>query len=401
MQGYPGLQQQYAGGPMAPPPQAFYGAPPSGQGFLGAPHMYPQQPIRLARFPGSELHAPPPGQPGGPQQMYGPPGFAPTPLSRAGSAGGAGRPVAGPGLGYGPPLPGMQPFQPLLPRQMSGGPLPQPAYSMAPPHLGTYQQPPGMPLGTYAPPQQPPAPRVGSGATTPKARAGSGSNTPMHPLQRGLSGGSAQMMVLAPGGPPGSTSGYATPHLAPQLQQGAVPLMQPPPGIILPDTLSPPPAGPLHSAGPGSVAGSRMPSATLLGHARGGSYGSGLMEPLMAPAQAAPGLASVHTALVRTNSAGSIAGAGSLRSSMEFGGMAGGLLGGGISPPRRTGGSGLPKASSPGSRAGSAGRRSIGCAAASGGAPPALDEYDNIKVTSLASCFLLQALSGDPVGLVS
>lgn len=378
MQGYSGMQQQYGAGPMAP--QAMYGVPPGAPGHgppAGVPTavvpqrgMYQHQPIRLARFPGSELHAPPPGHIGGPPQMYGPLGQVP--LSRTGSAGGAARPPAGPPSGYGtgPPLQGMQPFQPmLLPRQMSVGLPLQPGY-MGPPPQGAYQQHLGMPLGLYGPPQAPPALRVGSGATTPSAQAGSGANTPMHPLQRGLSGGGAQMLMLAPGGPPGS--GYATPHLAPQLLQGAVPLMQPPPGIVLPDTLSPPAPGSLRGTG----SGSRMPSAAQSGHARAGSYGSGLMEPftmqVQAPLQA-------RTTLARTNSVGSIAGANSLRSSLEFGGVAGGLLGGGVSPPRRTGSSSLPKAPSFNSRAGSAGRRSVGAAAA-GGAQPALDEYDNIKV---------------------
>lgn len=383
MQGYSGMQQQYGAGPMAP--QAMYGVPPGAQGHgppAGVPTavvpqrgMYQQQPIRLARFPGSELHAPLPGHIGGPPQMYGPLGQVP--LSRTGSAGGAGRPPAGPPSGYGtgPPLQGMQPFQPmLLPRQMPVGLPLQPGY-MGPPPQGAYQQHLGMPLGLYGPPQAPPALRVGSGATTPSAQAGSGANTPMHPLQRGLSGGGAQMLMLAPGGPPGS--GYATPHLAPQLLQGAVPLMQPPPGIVLPDTLSPPAPGSLRGTG----SGSRMPSAAQTGHARAGSYGSGLMEPLTMQVQAP---LQARTTLARTNSVGSIAGANSLRSSLEFGGVAGGLLGGGVSPPRRTGSSSLPKAPSFNSRAGSAGRRSVGTAAG-GGTQPALDEYDNIKVRV---CFL-------------
>ncbi len=378
MQGYPGVPQQYNGGPMGPM-LTFYSARSGAPGYPGAAPMgmYPQQPIPLGRFPGSELHAPSPGQTGGQQQMYGPQGFAPTPLSRAGSAGGAGRPPAGPppGYGTGPPPPGMQPFQPLLPHQIADGPLPRPVYSMALLHPSAYQQPPGMPIGPYPAHQQLPVPRAGSGATTPKGLAGSGSNTPMHPLQRGLSGGSAQRLMLAPGGLSGSASGYATPHL----QQGGITLMQPPPGIVLPDTLSPPPAGALHGAGPGSLVGSRMQSAAQQGHARAGSYGSGLIEPLMVQAQGAPAALPTRTTLVRTNSTGSIAGGGSLRSSLEFGGMAGGLLGGGVSPPRRTASSGQPKASSPNSRVGSAGRRSVGSAAAGGTAPPALDEYDNIK----------------------
>jgi hypothetical protein len=219
-----------------------------------------------------------------------------------------------------------------------------------------------------------------SGAATPKSHGGSGANTPMHPMQRALSSGQQLMQGQ---------------QQQPFYSQPGAPLQAPPPGIVLPESLSPGSPAPLR--GPGSAPASRVQSAAPLPpHARAGSFGGGGGSGWMEPLPLSPPRAGLH----RTGSAGSM-GAASLRGSVDLG-STGGSGGSGGSPVRRTseraggvsggsgggsgfngsgGGFGGPPSKAPslaGSRAGSAGRK--GSSVGGTGGPPELDEYDNIKV---------------------
>lgn len=301
MQPYQQQQQVARGAVYAstyPPPQ-----PPQPDGFG------PPLPLRLARFPGDALHGPP-GAPA-------PPGFV----------------LAGPRPPYMAAAP-MQPFQPMM---------------IAPqrPPVAGYMLPPGFPQ-PQAPYLQPPmgtqlaasVPR--SGTVTPKAAVGSGATTPLHPMQRTLSAGQQLATPLPP---------------PTYLQPPGMPYMvAPPPGIVLPDSLSPgSPGGLRPAAAAGSAPASRVQSAAHAAHGRAASLGgpAGPMDPLR------------QVGLQRAGSASSTSG--SLRSSLELGSLGG--AGGGA--PLQLG---VPSIA--GSRVGSAARKGSAAAAPS----PELDEFDNIKV---------------------
>lgn len=228
----------------------------------------------------------------------------------------------------------------LRPPYMAGGPMqPFQPMMMAPQRPPGFLPPPGFP-------QQPMGPLVAgvprSGTVTPKAAPGSGAATPLHPMQRTLSAG---QLLTAPLPPPAF------------LQQPGVPYMvAPPPGIVLPESLSPgSPCGLRPAAAAASAPSSRAQSATHAAHARAGSFGgpAGPMEPL------------ARTGLQRAGSAGSTSG--SLRSSLELSSLGG--------APFQPGGASRAH-SHAGSRVGSAARKGSAAAAP----PPELDEFDNIKV---------------------
>ena len=390
---YPSLQQQtMMGGPGGmPPPHGPYSG--MGQGDyppqLPPPGMYPplpqaQPPIRLARFPGDALHTAPMAAPG---TMPLPPGMAPP--QRAGSAG---RQPA-----YGPPAgPMQQPFPMQPPRRMMGpgGPLPPPLAmamgGMAPAgYQPQYMPGPPPPILLPSMMQQPPSPMhagARSGHATPKSLAGSGANTPMHPLQRSLSNG---QLAPTPGypGPPGMLLPQQMGFLHMPPPPGMAALVAPPPGVVLPDSLSPGSPTPLRAPhGGGSAPGSRVQSATVMGHAGASSYGGSLMEPLASQVPAP-----IRAGLPRSGSTGSLPG--SLRSSVDLSNSPArrsgertpvGYFGGGGAGSFAAGaGGGAAKA---GSKAGSAGRRTAGSAGGAQAAQPELDEYDNIKVGGVCVC---------------
>ena len=368
--------QQYGGGPPMPP---FYGGPPP-PGYSGPlPPGVPFQaaPLRLARFPGSELHAPPPGQAASSpqmqqqvqqqqqmqqqqlqQQMY---AAQQQQMQQQMYAAGMAPPRQGSAGQRAPP--GLSPFQPMLP---------QPRPMMAPGQtygMGTPTMPYQQHGQQYAPPPvlAMPPPGGRSGMATPNA--GSGAVTPTHAqMPRTLSGGAQSLAMALP------PSGFA------QQQQGGYlggpPLMAPPPGVVLPDSLSPVVPAPLRAGV--SAPGSRVQSATQLAahaHSRGGSLGGNLMEPL---AGSPP-----RAGLQRAGSAGSVGSmAGSQRGSLDFsnGQMAGSGTLRRTSERAGSGSFASLRVHSRGSRAGSAGRRAAGQLAPLPLAPEKLDEYDNIKV---------------------
>lgn len=225
----------------------------------------------------------------------------------------------------------MQPFQPMMlaPQRPPAGFMPPPGFPQAP-----YPQPPMGPQLAAVGPR--------AGTITPKAATGSGATTPLHPMQRTLSAG---QLLGAPLPPPAFLQPPGVPYMVP-----------PPPGIVLPESLSPGSPGSLRPAA--AVAGapsSRAQSAAHAAHARAGSFGgpAGPMEPLP------------RAGLQRAGSAGSTSG--SLRSSLELGSLGG-------APFQPGGASRAP--SHAGSRVGSAARKGSAAAAP----PPELDEFDNIKV---------------------
>ncbi len=228
----------------------------------------------------------------------------------------------------------LQPFQPM----MLAPPRP-PVGCMPPPGFPHPQAPyPQLPMG-----QQLAANGLRSGTITPKAAPGSGATTPLHPMQRTLS---ASQMLAAP-----------LPLPAYPQQLGMPYMVAPPPGVVLPESLSPgSPGGLRPAAAAGSVAGSRVQSAAYAAHARAGLFGgpAGPMEPLQ------------RSGLQRAGSAGSTSG--SLRSSLELGSL-GGASGAAPFQPSRA-------PSLAGSRVGSAARKGSTAPAP----PPELDEFDNIKV---------------------
>ena len=321
--------------------------------------------------------------------------------------------------------------------------MPAPGRLVVPPQMmAPLQQPPligpsstmyGMqqpfPIGASLMGIAPVAAAARSGRVTPK---GSGANTPAHPMQRALSA-AAPAQPMRPGALNSGAGSY---------QPGAPLMVAPPPGVLLPESLSPGSPGPmgpqparslnLGALGAGAPqqeqpqaeawseeglipitralsAGAQLAAPGLLrpGMRRAGSngaLGSGTLtplEPLSPPKPVGPGPAAAagngyyHP---RAGSAGSgfgyaIGGSmgsvpGSLRSSLD---LAAAMQRGSGSPPYGPKGgtlaAGSPKVGgpAPGSRAGSAGRR--GAAGAAGGVqatgPPIgteVDEFDNIKV---------------------
>lgn len=296
----PYQQQHAAGGAVY---ASTYPPPPP----LPAPDGYSQPPLRLARFPGDALHGPP-GAPALSGYML----AGPRPPFMAG----------------GPP---MQPMM-LAPQRPPVGYMPPPGL----PHLqAPYPQPPmGLQLA---------AGTLRSGTVTPKAAPGSGAATPLHPMQRTLSAG---QLLTAPLPPPA----YPQPPYMPYM-------VAPPPGVMLPESLSPgSPGGLTPAAAAGSVQGSRVQSAAHAAHGRACSFGgpAGPMEPLQRPG------------LQRAGSAGSTSG--SLRSSLELGSLGGASSAAPFQPSRAP--------SLAGSRIGSAARKGSTAPAVL----PQLDEFDNIKV---------------------
>ena len=307
MQPYQQQQQQQAAGVAVyastyPPPPP----PPMPPPLDGQP-----TPLRLARFPGDALH--------GPVGPPAPPGYL----------------LAGPRPPFMTCAPPMQPFQPMMlaPQRPPVGYMPAPGF----PHA---QAPyPQLPMGP-----QLAAGGLRSGTGTPKAAPGSGAATPLHPMQRTLSAG---QLLAAPLPPPAYPQPPGMPYM-----------VAPPPGVVLPESLSPgSPGGLRPAAAAGSVPGSRAQSAAHAAHARAGSFGgpAGPMEPLQRPG------------LQRAGSAGSISG--SLRNSLELGSMGGASSGMPFQPSRAP--------SLAGSRIGSAARKGSAAPAA----PPELDEFDNIKAS--------------------
>jgi hypothetical protein len=356
-------------------PQPMGGAPPGVYVSMYPPPLQQlQAPIRLSRFPGDALHSgagdvPPGSMPqAAPQQ----PRAGVAPLQRAGSSGRM--------SGFLPPggqlvPPGM--MQPGAMHMAGPGGMPLAMGFGAggmPPHglLHQYSMPVHMPvmgqhpqLPAYNSTSRGPGGQPRSGQATPKGMPSSGSSTPLHPLQRSLSSGQALPPGYMPAPPPSSSLAMAPP------------MTQPPPGIVLPDSLSPASPQSLRPAGSGSAAGSRAQSAALLGS---GGLLAGPMQPLMSglPLPLKP-------SIPRTGSGGSLAalsavgGGGSLRSSVDYGSgdrTPGGFYG-------SSGSGGLPKPPSAGSRAASGGRRAGSAGVGAGpvaAPPPELDELDNIKV---------------------